>query len=151
MLFVSFITFHNHTCTCTYTYTLDAESTNEIQEYIQARYLSASEAAWRIFGFHINQREPSVSVLPVHLPGEDSLLFSSENVERVLATSVSILDRYVSRPADTMFDEVRYCDYYEQFMVSISLARGATENWRDQVPRDQVPDHEMDVYRRLRG
>ena len=151
MLFVSFITFHNHTCTCTYTYTLDAESTNEIQEYIQARYLSASEAAWRIFGFHINQREPSVSVLPVHLPGEDSLLFSSENVERVLATSVSILDRYVSRPADTMFDEVRYCDYYEQFMVSNTLPRSATENWRDQVPRDQVPDHEMDVYRRLRG
>ena len=75
-------------------YTLNAEATDEIQEYIQARYLSASEAAWRIFGFHVNQREPSVSALTVHLPGEDSLLFSSENVERFVATTVSMLDRY---------------------------------------------------------
>ena len=30
-------------------------------------------------------------------------------------------------------------------MVSNTLPRGATENWRD-----QVPDHEMYMYRRLR-
>ena len=29
-----------------------SEAPDEIQEYIQARYLSASETAWRIFGFH---------------------------------------------------------------------------------------------------
>ena len=125
---------------------MDAEATDEIHEYIQARYLSASEAAWRIFGFHVNQREPSVSALPVHLPRKDSLLFSTENVERVLATTVSMLDRYLSRPADTMFDDVRYCEYYEQFMVSNSLPRGAVVNWRD-----QVPCHQMYVYQRLRG
>ena len=45
-----------------------------------------------------------------------------------------------------MFDDVRYCEYYEQFMVSNTLPRGAVENWRD-----QVPDHQMYVYRRLRG
>ena len=138
--------FNHYNYTCTHRYTLDAEATDEIQEYIQARYLSASEAAWRIFGFHVNQREPSVSALPVHLSGEDSLLFSSENVDRVLATTVSLLDRYLARPVDTMFDEVRYCEYYEQFMVSNSLPRGATESWRD-----QIPDHQMYVYRRLRG
>lgn len=84
-------------------YTLDAENTAEIQEYIHARYLSASEAAWRIFGFHVDLREFSVSALPVHLPGEDSLLFSSENAERVLTTTVSMLDRYLSQPTDTMY------------------------------------------------
>lgn len=104
---------------------MDAETTDEIQEYIQARYLSASEAAWRIFGFHVNQREPSVTALPVHLPGEDSLLFSAENAERVLATTISLLERYLARPVDTMFDDVRYCEYYEQFMVSYSLPCGA--------------------------
>jgi hypothetical protein len=82
----------------------------------------------------------------VQLPEEDSLFFSSENVKRVLATtkSMSMLDHYRSRPSGTMFDEV--CDYFEQFMVSNALPRGATKHWRD-----QVPDHEMYVYRRLRG
>ena len=85
---------------------MDAEAIDEIHELFQARYLSASEAAWSIFGFHVNQREPSVSALPAHIPGEDFLLFSTENAERVLATTVSMLDRYLSRPAVTMFDDV---------------------------------------------
>ena len=69
-----------------------------------------------IFDFHVNQREPSVSALQVHLPGEISLLFSSENAERVLAaTTTSLSERYLARLAD-MFDEVRYCEYYELYM-----------------------------------
>ncbi|RID47497.1 hypothetical protein BRARA_I04085, partial [Brassica rapa] len=32
---------------------------NEIQEYIEARYLSACEAMWRTFAFHIHKRKPS--------------------------------------------------------------------------------------------
>ena len=97
----------------------------------------------RLLGFHVNQREPSVSALPVHLPGEYSLLFSLENAERVPPCPCWT----VTYPGhQTMFDEVRYCEYYEQFRVSNALPRGATENWRD-----QVPDHEMYVYRRLRG
>lgn len=61
---------HSSPSTIIHRYIFDAETTNEIQEYIQARYPTVSETAWSIFGFHVNQREPSVSALPVHLFGE---------------------------------------------------------------------------------
>ena len=121
-------------------YTLDTDTDDEIQNYIKARYLSASEAAWRIFGFNINQREPSVTCLPVHTLGQDYVVFrdDSDHADVSQGSSVSMLDRYFSRPEDTMFDELRYCKYYEDFMVSKSLPDKASESWRD-----QVPDHQM--------
>ena len=93
----------------------------------------------RLLGGSLVTKENPASQLCqyTHLPGEDSFLFSSENAERVLATTISLLERYLARPVDTMFDDVRYCEYYEQFMVSKSLLR---ESWRD-----EVPDHQIDV------
>ena len=131
---------------CVNRYTLEENVTDEIQNYIQARYLSASEATWRIFGFHINHREPSVSTLTVHLPGYDHIVFEEGSVEAALSSTVSDLDRYLHRPQDTIFDEVTYCEYFEQYMVSDSTPRTCSRSWRD-----QVPGHEMYVYRRLRG
>lgn len=41
---------------------------DEIEEYWNARYLSAGEAVWRILGFHVTRKQPAVTALPVHLP-----------------------------------------------------------------------------------
>ena len=41
---------------------------DEIEEYWSGRYLASAEAAWRILGYHITQKTPSVTALPVHLP-----------------------------------------------------------------------------------
>ncbi|KAF7810674.1 uncharacterized protein G2W53_037417 [Senna tora] len=38
-------------------------------------YISPCEAIWRIFGFDINFREPSVECLPFHLPDEQGVVF----------------------------------------------------------------------------
>ncbi|CAN7086871.1 unnamed protein product [Brassica oleracea var. botrytis] len=50
---------------------------NEIQDYIDARYLSASESIcitmWRNFAFHIHKRKPSVEKLIIHLEGEHNI------------------------------------------------------------------------------
>ena len=124
---------------------MDPESQDEIKDCLDARYLSASEAAWRIFGFQINHREPSVSPLPIYLPGCDQVIFEEGSEQAVMQTTVSMLDHYVSRPEDTIFDDIKYCEYYEQYIVSNTLPRTATAAWRD-----QVPDHQMYVYRRLR-
>lgn len=40
-----------------------------IAEYIRSRYLSCCEATWRLFGFEIHGKFPSVERLFVHLPG----------------------------------------------------------------------------------
>ena len=105
---------------------MDPESQDEIKDCLDARYLSASEAAWRIFGFQINHWEPSVSPLPIHLPERDQVIFEEGSEQAAMQTTVSMLDHYLSRPEDTIFDDIKYCEYYEQYMVSNTLPRTAT-------------------------
>ncbi|WOH08958.1 hypothetical protein DCAR_0728409 [Daucus carota subsp. sativus] len=40
---------------------------DEVKHYLDGRYVCASEAAWRILGFDIHSRWPSVDRLPIHL------------------------------------------------------------------------------------
>ena len=109
------------------------EDRDEINEDFKARYLSASEAAWMIFGFHINRRETSVPPLKIHLPGHDYIIFSDGGEQDAATATVSELDRYLSRPLDTLFYDIQYCQYYKLFIVSrsaplytTSLARHCT-------------------------
>ena len=97
---------------------VDPDSQDEIKDNLDARYLSA---AWRIFGFQINHREP-VSPLPVHLLGHDQVISEEGSKQVALQTTVSMLDCYLSKPNDTIFDDIKYCEY-EQYMVSNTLAR----------------------------
>jgi len=54
------------------------EPRNEIEEYLDCRYLSACEACWRIFQFEIQYRSPSVIALQVHLPGQQAITLSDK-------------------------------------------------------------------------
>ncbi|GBP12991.1 hypothetical protein EVAR_81528_1 [Eumeta japonica] len=40
---------------------------DEVENYVNGRYISTSEAAWRIFEFPIHERHPTVLQLAVHL------------------------------------------------------------------------------------
>ncbi|KAJ8973888.1 hypothetical protein NQ317_019301 [Molorchus minor] len=42
---------------------------DEVQSYLDCRYVSSMEAAWRLLEFKMHDRSHSVMVLPVHLPG----------------------------------------------------------------------------------
>ncbi|XP_061342199.1 uncharacterized protein LOC133288457 [Gastrolobium bilobum] len=50
-------------------------SDDEIKMFYDCRYVSACEAAWRIFGFEIHYRNPPVMRLPFHLPNEKTVVF----------------------------------------------------------------------------
>ena len=43
---------------------------NECQNFINARYIGATEALWRLFGFKMHEMSPSVTKLALHLPDE---------------------------------------------------------------------------------
>ena len=41
---------------------------NEVQSFINARYIGATEALWRLFGFPMHGMYPEVTKLPILLP-----------------------------------------------------------------------------------
>ncbi|CAG8467153.1 5045_t:CDS:2 [Cetraspora pellucida] len=43
------------------------QATNELKLYQDARYISASEAIWRIFQFNLHEEKPSIQRLQIHL------------------------------------------------------------------------------------
>ncbi|XP_074373829.1 uncharacterized protein LOC141714197 [Apium graveolens] len=53
---------------------------DEINAYFDGRYICASEAAYRIFGYHIHYRSIYVLLLSFHLPGERSCTFSENDI-----------------------------------------------------------------------
>ena len=52
---------------------------NEIAKFINARYVSASEGIWRLFNFGLQQRSHTVVRLPVHLDGQQNVIFEKDN------------------------------------------------------------------------
>uniref|UniRef100_A0A2S2R448 Uncharacterized protein n=1 Tax=Sipha flava TaxID=143950 RepID=A0A2S2R448_9HEMI len=76
------------------------------------RYISSSEAIWRIFSFPIHEREPSVQHLAVHL----------ENGQRVYFTEENILQRAFETPKTTLTEFFTLCqksDVFGQFAKTL--------------------------------
>ena len=58
---------------------------DEVSLYYDCRYVSSCEAAWRIFGFEIQYKDPSVERLSFHLPNEQHIIFDeADSLDNVL-------------------------------------------------------------------
>ena len=55
---------------------------DEINTFVDARYVSATEAAWRLFEFRMHQQSHTIIRLPVHLPGRQNIYFQAGEEER---------------------------------------------------------------------
>ena len=49
--------------------------TDEIKKYLEMRYISTTEACWRLFQFELNYRDPPVERLNFHLENEQQVIF----------------------------------------------------------------------------
>jgi len=87
---------------------------DEIADYIDARYLSASEAAWRILEYNISRKEPSVKVLSIHPPDQHLSQMCRTNNTQSAATT---LLRYFARPRIPALENLLYTEYYEQYCL----------------------------------
>ncbi|XP_053667906.1 uncharacterized protein LOC128718291 [Anopheles marshallii] len=59
---------------------------DEIADYLDVRYISASESCWRIMRFEVQAKSHTVITLPIHLLHQQSVLFrQNEPVSAVLA------------------------------------------------------------------
>lgn len=63
---------------------IQCDENNEIQCYVDARYVSASEACWRIFHYDLHDRSPAVQRLSVHLPGQHNVVYKEGKAEETL-------------------------------------------------------------------
>jgi len=54
------------------------DENNEIKKYLDGRYITATEAAYRLLGFPLHYESCNVISLPVHLDGRQYILFDTE-------------------------------------------------------------------------
>ncbi|XP_044741944.1 uncharacterized protein LOC123302915 [Chrysoperla carnea] len=77
------------------------EDFDEVKKYqAKVRYISSSEAVWRILCFSIHDRFPSVMHLAVHL----------ENGQRVYFTEGNVIDKVVNQPKTTLMAFFELCN-----------------------------------------
>lgn len=65
---------------------------NEIQQYTDTRYVSASEALWRLYSFSLFHRSPAVQLLLLHLPNQQAVYYNENEDLQTIA------QRTVDRP-----------------------------------------------------
>nr|GFD02879.1 hypothetical protein [Tanacetum cinerariifolium] len=68
--------------------TVDGKEVDEIKYILNCKYLSACEAAWRIYGSEVHYRTPYVERLPFHLKDEQHVIFdATENIDYAIDKS----------------------------------------------------------------
>ena len=95
-------------------------TTDKMKQHIAGRYLSSSEGTWRIFSYDMTRRDPAVSSYPVHLENQNYVVFdNTKSSSREMAIdSITKLERYFARPNNPDFDQLKYIEYYEKFMLA---------------------------------
>ncbi|KAF7841731.1 uncharacterized protein G2W53_004029 [Senna tora] len=77
--------------------TKSTDNKDEIKHYYDCRYISPCEAAWRIFGFDINFREPAVDRLSFHLPNQQGIIFQDDdNIDDVVANATMKQSKFIA-------------------------------------------------------
>nr|GEX64290.1 hypothetical protein [Tanacetum cinerariifolium] len=121
------------------TVSLEDVDVDEIKDYYDCRYLSACEAAWRIYGFDIHCMFPHVERLSFYLLGEQSVIFdATDSIDYALDKGINkkkgfgCQDRKVRGAKDWIdfktFDDVVYPTYKDAFQ-----ARGLLEDDKEYI------------------
>ncbi len=63
---------------------------DEIKKYLDCRFVSTSEATWRIFKFDMHKRFPIVEHLQYHLPNQQMVLFYNDDDVHEMVTQLAI-------------------------------------------------------------
>lgn len=79
---------------------IENEKNDEIKKYLNGRYISPVEAMWKINEYPMHEEDSCVYQLPVHLPGEQPVVFytdlSPAEVAHLLENTKSILMGFFS-------------------------------------------------------
>ena len=89
---------------------------DEIQEYFDCRYICEFDALWRIFGYTIHFKTPSVERLPVHLPGMNVVRFRlgadlTKIVNNDFLRKTMLTEWFVANQNYSKARTLTYCDF----------------------------------------
>ena len=57
---------------------------DEVTEYLDARYITAPEACWRLFEYPLHAKSHVVERLPVHLQNEHTNIFHEDKLQKAV-------------------------------------------------------------------
>ena len=86
---------------------------DEVETFINARYISASEAFWRIYQFPIHNRKPAIEKLPCHLPNEQTVIFEESEAGNVAdegPPTTKLVDYFLLNQQDAQARTILYPD-----------------------------------------
>ncbi|WJX30708.1 hypothetical protein P8452_19214 [Trifolium repens] len=100
------------------------EPVDEIKRFYDCRYLSPSEAVWRLFAFDIHQKFPPVIRLSIHLENQQTIKFDdNSNLENVVRYREMVDTMFLAWfTANTEYEEGRdltYAEFPSKFVYSI--------------------------------
>ncbi|PAA84583.1 hypothetical protein BOX15_Mlig017082g4 [Macrostomum lignano] len=111
---------------------------DEVARYESGRYISSNEAMWRIFGFSIHERHPTVVHLSVHL----------ENGQRVYFTEQNMMQRGQRPPDTTLTAFFKLCaeDAFARTLLYHQVPtyytwNASSKSWKRRVQGAAVPGH----------
>lgn len=55
------------------------QTINEINNFLECRYITPHEASWRLLQYDIHHTDPTVERLPVHLPFENNVIYTEDD------------------------------------------------------------------------
>lgn len=87
---------------------------DEITNFVNARYVSASEAIWRIYGFDLHEEYPTIQRLTVHLPEQQVITFDEQKeLEETLEknTNTTLTEWFKTNEKDSFARNILYDDF----------------------------------------
>ncbi|XP_026381909.1 uncharacterized protein LOC113276510 [Papaver somniferum] len=96
---------------------------DEVQLYIDARYIGPPEGAWRLFGLSMHREEPNVVRLAIHLPVMQRIVYESEGTiegvtdkaENYKSTLMAYFEYYAENPTSQAYT---YQEFPQHFVWS---------------------------------
>ncbi|KAF1862622.1 hypothetical protein Lal_00013383 [Lupinus albus] len=98
---------------------------DEVKQYLDCRYVSPSEACWRIFRFPIHGRQPAVERLSFHLQGEQPIYFNdNEDIDNIISRPTVSESMFTSwMEANEKYEEGRTLSYAQYVSKFVYLKR----------------------------
>jgi hypothetical protein len=89
---------------------------------MDSRYVSAPEAAWRLFGFHMHEQSHTIVRLQVHLPDEQNVYFTEDNMATAAQAAAqkhtNLTAWFVLNQEDETANEILYSDIPQHYVYN---------------------------------